>query len=239
MRITTMITTVDSHATYIPFPSISCEESAFRFHLSHGPAVEAIRASLLKSGQTHPVILQSAGNEKFRVVDGHRRLEAIRLIRESGGSWDKVWSHVLPEDPAPLDLFRLIREKNDLSDQRYGIYERGFLFKQFSQNGLDIPTMAQECSLTVHAVEDHIELTAAHPALAAELNNIDMEPVYALMLHHRFEGWMKTHLADKALPVAKRLLKHARQEKLTIKSWRFLLDFYWSKDRLFLNGAVQ
>ncbi len=115
-----------------------------------------------------------------------------------------------------------------------GLIERAKCFQQFLREGISLQTIGRVCGLDTHAVEDHVELVNTPLDLATLLNRSPLNATMALMLAHRFTGWIKTGYASHALPIARRLLEHAHKEQLTLKSWRYLLDFYWSNDRPFL-----
>ena len=228
--------TREAYLNYIPFSLLALNEQPYRFRFADQPAVASLAASLARSGQTHPVTLLEASPEKYLVLDGHRRCDAIKLILENGGAWEKILAHVVPYGNFPLiDRFRLLLDKNINGESAYGLMERGQFFRDFIALGLTVHQIAVEACLAPHVVEDTIDLCRTRSSLSCLLNRSTIEPVYALMLQRRFEGWLHSPYAAAAETVAAKLLKHAETEKLTMKSWRFLLEFYWQDGRPFLS----
>lgn len=82
-----------------------------------------------------------------------------------------------------------------------------------------------------HEADDLIDIADAPPLLARLLDRTPIEPLFAAMLVRRYRGWLKTPDARHANFVARRLLRYAATEGLTMKSWRFYLDFYWRSER--------
>lgn len=231
-----MLETIDHQVAYIPLHHIVSQKE-FRFRLANEKRLANLQNSLVKSGQTHPLLIEEVEPNEYRIVDGHMRFDALFEIKKLGGSWDKVLAQILPLGQcSALDRFRLLRQKNMESENPYGLYERACFFKKSFQDGIAIKTMAEETGFSSHVVEDHIELSLTRPPLAQLINDSPLEATLALMLHHRYEGWLHTTYAEQANSIANRVLDHALQEKHTTKSWRFLLDFYWNKNRPFLSG---
>ena len=231
-----MIKTIETQVAYIPLNQIA-SDPADRFRLVDPKKCAQLKISLLKSGQTHPFLLEKTELEAYRLLDGHQRFEAICKIKDEGGSWEKAMGLIVQSDTTTLlDRFRLVWEKNSSDENRYGLYERSCCFKRFFQLGLSMKTISEVTGFSTHAVEDHIELSAIKPTLAEIVNTSSIEAMYALMLHHRYEAWIQTPYSSQASSIAQRVLDHAKKEKCTTKSWRFLLDFYWNKKRPFLSG---
>lgn len=226
----------ETHHSYVPVTHI-VEDASLFFRRSEEPAITDIQASLARHGQAHPVTVESLSDGKYRLLDGHRRLAAVRQIHATGGTWHKLLAHVLPAGLTALDRFRVVRERNDVVDRSFGFSERGRFFAAFRKQGLCVATIGRETGLTVAEVEDHLELADMPPALAARLDRVRMSPLFAAMLARRYQSWTNGPYADRVGDVLSRLLGHAASESLTIKSWRFLLDFYWSADRPFMAAG--
>jgi hypothetical protein len=230
-----MLKTVETQVAYVPIESVVSQDGD-NVRLFDKKKLENLRASLLKSGQTHPLLLEKSEDDRYRILDGHQRFEAISQVINDGGVWEKVMGTILAHSNiSSVERFRYIWEKNAFGENSYGLYERACFFKRFSREGLSIKVMSDESGFTTHMVEDHIELSAIKSALADQINSSSMDPTLALMLHHRYEAWLQTAYADHAPRIVERVLHHAKNEKHTIKSWRFLLDFYWNKNRPFLS----
>lgn len=229
------LSTTDAHLTYIPFQNIDLADERYRFRLDADEQVRDLIAGLKKSGQSTPIFLSQQGNGSLVIVDGHLRCEAIRRIREHG-VWEKMLAQIFPVGHlSAWDRFRMLRERNMQGKNAFGLVERGRFFKQFLMEGIPVQRIAAEMGLSVHDVEDLSELTSATKEISILINHADMSPAYALMLLRRYEGWIKTTNAAHAGRVAEKLVAHLKKEPVTMKSWRFLLDFYWDGDRPFMS----
>jgi hypothetical protein len=228
-----LIAVRETQLGYIPVAQIA-EDTPYCLRSAGDAAVVEIRSSFLRHGQTHPLVLEALSDGKFGILDGHRRLAAVRLIHAEGGTWHKLLAHVVPGNLTALDRFRILRERNDGADRTFGLAERGRLFAAFRRFGLCVATLANECGMTVAEVEDCLELADAPPTLAARIDRVRLNPVYAAMLVRRYRGWTTGPHAARADQTVSLLLGHAATEPLTIKTWRFLLDFYWDGDRPFM-----
>ncbi len=231
-----LIGTPDTQLLYIPFQQILLTADRYRFRLLDTAPVEDLAVSLKRSGQTHPIYLEQTGADICVILDGHHRCEAIKSIRDNGGVWEKVLAQIVPSIGfSTLDRFRLIHEKNMNGKNPYGLIERGRFFKCFLDLGLAVQQISAETGFSAHAIEDLAELAPINNELGLMLNHADIEPVFAAMLHRRYEAWRRTPFAHEAPRVAGQLLQHLKNERITMKSWRFLLDFYWPADRPFMS----
>lgn len=221
----------DAHLGYIPVSQILME-TPYRFRRPDAAAVDRLRASLSATGQTHPALLEERTDGYFRIIDGHRRIAAMRKIQAQGGTWDKILAHVV-HAPTPALALRWITRRNT-GALSFGATERGALYTWAQAAGVPTPLIARECGLTISEVEDGLELAEAPPALALLIDEARLEPLFAVMLLRRYNAWTRTHNGPLALPTAARILEQNRKSPLTIKGWRFLLDFYWSEDRPFM-----
>lgn len=221
----------DSHLGYIPVSQI-VDDNLYRFRRTDAEAVSAIRASLVRSGQTHPMLLEAMSDGGFRVLDGHRRLEAARAILSAGGTWHKLLAHVVVS-PRPAAILRWLHGRNE-GERGYGPTERGRLFTWARGAGLDNSRIAQETGLTMADVEDLMDLAEAPDDLAALIDDARLDSLFASMLFQRYRAWKLTRNGPHALDTAARIIDQSRRSPLTIKGWRFLLDFYWSEDQPFM-----
>jgi hypothetical protein len=135
-----------------------------------------------------------------------------------------------------VDRFRIIRDKNVGGENAFGLHEKGCFFKSFLIFGMSLAELAAETGLTAHQVEDHVELAEAHATLVPLLNTTKLDVLFAVMLYRRYQGWLESPYAHVAPIIAKKCLDHAQHEKITMKSWRFLLDFYWGKEAPFMTS---
>lgn len=230
------IASLDAHLTYIPFSHIDMSETRYRFRLPDAGAVLELGASLTRSGQTHPALLEKTDAERYVILDGHRRADAIRGIHASGGTWHKLLAHVVSSHKlTPIARFRLLRERHLSGKDSLGLIERGRFFRSFVQQGVSVHEAAQQCAMTINEIEDLIELAGVPANLAWLLNRSRLDPTLALMLARRYHGWSQGQRASHALRAAQRLVGHAHDKRPSMKAWRFLLDFYWIDGRPFMS----
>jgi ParB-like chromosome segregation protein Spo0J len=221
----------NSHLGYIPVSQI-VDETPLRFRRPDPHAVDAVGASFLRGGQTHPVLLEALSDGNFRVIDGYRRLEAAREISRRGGAWPKLLAHVvLP--PKPVLLLRWLWARNGGSGG-YGPTETGRLASWALASGVDERVIARETGFSAADLEDLLELAETPEELASLMDRARLETRYAAMLLRSYMAWKATRNGPLAIETASRLIEHGRRSPLTIKGWRFLLDFYWSDDRPFM-----
>lgn len=220
-----------SHLGYVPLSQI-VDEMPFRFRRTSSHAVDAIRASFLRGGQTHPLLLEALTDGNFRVIDGYRRLEAAREISREGGVWPKLLAHVvLP--PRPALLLRWLWARNG-GPGGYAPTETGRLVSWALASGVEGPAIARETGFSVADLEDLLELAETPDELASLIDAARLETRYAAMLLRSYIAWKATRNGPLAIETAARLIDHSRRSPLTVKGWRFLLDFYWSQDRPFM-----
>lgn len=230
-----LITAFDAHLTYIPFADLDLSDDRYRFRFHYTPLIDDIKSSLRRSGQTHPALFEQTGPHSYRILDGHRRVDAVRAIRENGGSWEKLLAHVVPDGRlSPLERFMLLRERHLNAKDPLGMVERGRFFRFFVNEGVSVQDVSRYTGASGHDVADTIELSRIPSELGWLLNKANLEPAFALMLARRYLGWKESAYSNNALLVAQRLVGHAQAERITMKGWRFLLDFYWPNDRPFM-----
>ena len=221
----------NSHLGYIPVSQI-LDETPFRFRRPDARAVDGLRASLLRGGQTHPLLLEALSDGNFQVIDGYRRLQAARDIYSHGDSWPKLLAHVvLP--PTPSVLLRWLWARNG-GPGGYAPTEMGRLVSWALASGVEGPVIARETGLTAADLEDLLELSETPEELASLIDAARLETRYAAMLLRSYNAWKLTRNGPLAIETAARLIEHSRRSPLTVKGWRFLLDFYWLQDRPFM-----
>jgi hypothetical protein len=234
-----MIAIKESKPIYIPFDHINTQDLSFCFRTQLDTHA-GLENSLKKSGQTYPMLLEELSSSQYRVLDGHKRIQALKKIKENGGAWEKVWAYIVDyQGLNSLDRLKNILERLQHHSSTYGCVEKGRIFKKFHEEGLAIGNIAALWNISVHDTEDTLELAKTHPLIADQLNTSSLPPQLAVMLVRRFENWLKFSTEKTALAISKRLLDHANRETVNLKSWRFLLDFYWDTDRPFLNGHIK
>jgi ParB-like chromosome segregation protein Spo0J len=224
----------DSHLGYIPVSQI-VDDNLYRFRRPNAESVEGIRASLVRSGQTHPMLLEAMSDGAFRVLDGHRRLAAARAVIAAGGTWHKLLAHVVLAPRAP-SILRWLYARNE-GERGYGPTERGRLFSWAQGAGMEIRAIARETGLTLAEVQDLIDLAEAPEELAELIDRAGLDTIFASMLYQRFRAWRMTRNGPLAVETAARIIDQGKKSPLTVKGWRFLLDFFWSHDTPFMIPA--
>jgi hypothetical protein len=231
-----MITSLEANLQYIPFAQIDWVDAPYQFRLANADREQALKSSLYRSGQTHPALFERVAPDRYRVLDGHRRCQAVHRIRESGGTWEKVLGHIInSEHLSPTERFHLIFARNAGADTAYGLVEMGRLMAAFKQAGFSVAHMASVSGRSVQDVDDLVLVAEAPSPLADLVNPLSLEPAWVAMLVRRYNAWIQSDFRAEAPAIATRLLAHAADERLTVRSWKFLLDFYWSHDRPFMT----
>jgi hypothetical protein len=224
-----------AHVVYIPFSQIDYENRAFSFRAPAPVKVNAIKQEMMKLGQLNPITVEEVSMDHYFVLDGFRRCEAVAEILRAGGQWEKMMAQVIEsQDLTPLTRFQLLRSKNLGDGQGYRSHERSLFYNAFHGMGLTVSEMAREGGITAHEIEDHLELAQAPPDLANLLNESEVPVIYAVMLVRRYQGWIKGPYAAFANAITLKILEEARPKKITMKSWRFVLDFYGGENKPFL-----
>ena len=221
----------DSHLGYISVSQI-VDENPYRFRRPDLGAVETIRLSFLRSGQTHPMLLEAMDDGNFRVIDGHRRLDAVRAIYARGGFWPRVLAHVVTTH-RPSALLHFLYIRND-GARGFAPTELGRLLSWAQGAGLDARAIARETKLTLAEIDDLLEIAEAPDELGALIDRTRLEPVFGAMLLRRFHAWTRTRNGPLAIGTAARIIEQSRKSHITVKGFRFLLDFYWADDRPFM-----
>jgi ParB-like chromosome segregation protein Spo0J len=231
-------TAVETYLSYVPFAQVDLSP-AFGFRGDESDRDQALRLSLSRSGQTHPIVLEQHEAERFTVLDGHRRAFAIAAIRATGGDWEKIWAHVVPAGHLPaIARFRLLRDRNFWGDNPYRVAEAARFIRSFADANMPPALIAEELSLPLNEIQAYWELAAARPELAALINDSTLNVGQALQLHLRYEACLRTAYASHALDIARAVVLQADEESPSPEAWTFLLDFYWGKDRPFLPGRL-
>lgn len=229
-----MLNAVEGHITYVPFPTVKCAESVFRFRLLNPAREDRLKDELIKWGQLHPVTVEEAAPNEFNVLDGHRRCDAVARIRENG-SWEKIMVHVLPAEKLTLqEKFQLLKDRNFKGDNAYGLYEKGLFLKTFHERGLAIKEMAGTAEMAPKEVEQFVELAKMPLAVGKLVNEARLSVSLALILGRRIQEWLKTPYVSHVDAIVKDLLDAAAREDTSPKAWQFLLDFYWNGPRPFM-----
>jgi len=235
-----MLLTIEIQSIKVPFLHIDLNDRSNQVRSPLAERDDALKAQLAMVGQMHAVTLEEASPGRYLIIDGFRRLLAMASLREKEGGWDEVAADIVPAGKLnPEQRFRLLREKNMFGDNPLGLHERGLFFKSFEDKGLSLDDISTVCNLPIHALNNHIKLLSASPALAAMLNQSTLDVFFAAMLVHRHQKWMQTPYAEHADAVARRLLDHANSETLNLKNWQFYLNFYWGGHRPFMAPQIK
>ncbi len=221
-----------SPRSYVPFTALDLSDRSFCFR--PGSAVDTLASSLRERGQLEPILLERRA-QSYRCLDGFRRIDAVAAIRNAGETWHDVWAIVYDRDQLDdLARFRLLWTRNQTNGRGYHVQEIGRLFQHFLHAGLTFQQIGQISQLSFHDIEDYLDLADADATLIPLLNGPSLPLSHALMLHHRYRGWIRSPYSALAPKIAARILQHAQSEAVSLSAWRFLLDFYWQGDRPFL-----
>lgn len=222
--------------SYIPFDRIRTAEQPYAFRFPNDALVSAIKESLVRTGQETPITLLETSQGDYVVLDGHRRVEAIQRIHEEGGFWEKVLAHVHPENSlSAKDRVHILWNKNE-NDGPYKLVEQARLIRCFDLMGVSMMELALATGFSAQKLRDLLSLASAATELADLIHENELDAALAVMLHRTYEVWSLSEYAPQALPTVHKILNHAKSEKVTPKSWRFLIDFYWT-DRPFMVPA--
>lgn len=229
-----MIKLLESTLSKIPLSQI-LEDAAFDYRLPDPEQNEILLKELERLAQLHPIFLEEAAPGQFLILDGHRRFEAFLKLHSKSREWDAILAHVVPKtELTPQIRFQILRDRNFYGDFSYGLYEKSLFVKDFIRRGLSLIDIGKELRLPVHTIMDIIECAESPAPLARHLNKSPIAPLYAVMLLRKYRGWKKSSHSSMAEAVSARLLEHAKKESLTMKSWKFYLEFYWGIDRPFM-----
>lgn len=80
--------------------------------------IDALADSIAANGLEQNLVVKADTNGKYRLVTGHRRLEAIRRLRNRGMKIEKVPCIVRPKESNALEMLRMIasNQYRELSD---------------------------------------------------------------------------------------------------------------------------
>ena len=232
--LTRVISTLLPGPTFIPLRHLSASAAEpFYFRLPNDERDEALRASLSASGQQDSMVILEESNA-LTVLDGHRRLCAIRKIKQNGGEWEQVSVLRLSGRPSPASVFRFLAERHRGGDASYSVMEWARFTKAAEEAGLTLEEIARITGQPIHEVEDASDLAGAQARAAALLNETRLLASQALLLYRRWEEWCDRIGGARADEVLKAIVLHVRTAPPTPRSWRFLLDFYWKPDSPFM-----
>ena len=80
--------------------------------------IDTLADSIAANGLEQNLVVKADTNGKYRLVTGHRRLEAIRRLRNRGIKIEKVPCIVRPQESNALEMLRMIasNQYRELSD---------------------------------------------------------------------------------------------------------------------------
>lgn len=226
-----MLETLEHHAAYIPFSQIDLSDRTHRFRTPNPAISESLKTDLLRHGQLEPILIQEISNG-YRILDGYRRCDAVARLLEEGRPWEKMLAQVTPAQ-LPLSVrFPLLVDKNVRGPSQFGLMETARFIETFYEEGMSAEEMARSAAFSVSDILGYLEVARAPLALAELFEGVFLSPTLALALMRRFTQWIDSPYSDQAVSIAARVLDHAG-EPLTLRSWEFLLNFYWA-DRPFM-----
>lgn len=186
-----------------------------------------LRRELIQLGQLQPLSVEEVGEGGWRILDGFGRLDLFKKL-----NWREVRCRIFPSGRlSEQDRFRLLLESNFFGPTPYGLIDRARFVKSFYDCGVTFDELGRTTRYTLHELEDLFDLTDCDDFLGPCLNRSRLEPVFARMLARRYDRWIRTGYIREARKIARTLLRRAGRESVTIKIWRFYLDFYWEGER--------
>ncbi len=230
-----MQTTLEKVVTRVPFDQILLENRAYRFRAPDQNKDEALKGQLSLLGLLNPLILEEASPQQYIVLDGFRRLDAIHALRGVEAGWNDVPAEVIPSDNmSAADRFKILKTGNMLGDNAYSLYEKACFLHFFCEQGMSREELANAADIPTDQLLSYLELGALRPPWGPELNHLNLDISFVGPLAVRYKTWAASPYRDLADGVVQKILSHAKEEKLTMKSWHFYLDFYWSHGRPFM-----
>jgi len=118
--------------------------------------VQSIRAN---GGLTDPLIVRDGD---FVVLEGNSRLAAYRILAANDPiKWGMVKCTLLPKDISESMVFALLGEYHIIGKKDWAPYEQaGYLYRRYTQHGVEPAKMAQEMGLSTKMVGHLINIYA-------------------------------------------------------------------------------
>lgn len=225
-----MITAEAEKIQTLPLSKIDWEKGIYSFRqkpINHAD----LKKDMEKLGQLFPITVEQFSNGNTRLLDGFKRCQAASKLQTQDASFGELNVELIPSSQlSEIGRFKLICDKNLYANKSFGLAEQASLIKFFHQRGLSLKNMSDFSPYSLHQLEDLLDLAESTSPFSQIVNKADLDPAMGVMLWRRYQGWIQTPYKKEANQVAKNLVEIADKEKVSIKSWRFYLDFYWKED---------
>lgn len=227
----TMNTLVENELKKIPLKEIDKSPSPYDFRTPNCFYSLTLKKELQNLGQLYPITVEERENGKFTLLDGFRRFRSFTAIQKADYHFSEIHSQVIPAGQlTDLKRFQLLRDKNFYGEKSYGLVAKGRFLKHFYNRGLSMELLSHQTKLSIQEIDDHIDLAEADPIFSALSSRVQLEPIYAAMLWRQYRGWVRGPYQKQARYIARKLLGLSKKEPITMKTWRFYLDFYWKSN---------
>jgi hypothetical protein len=230
-----MLTTITTEVRTVHLGEIDWDDKTYLIRNTTAEFESTLLSDLKRNRQKYPVSLLEKPTGGYTILDGFARAKAILTLANKEGIPAAVQAEVFPQiGLTPQAAFERLCLTNMSGPYAYGAFDKGRFFSLFLERGLTIREMASHTKLTPHEVEDWIEIGQAPMEVGALLNDSKLNPLYIAMLTRHARGWLKTRFQKEALETVKTLIDKGQTEVITMKIWRFYLDFFWNGDRPFM-----
>jgi ParB/RepB/Spo0J family partition protein len=125
--------------------------------------LEELASSLIENGQLEPLIVSKVkGEDTYELIEGHRRMAAINLLRERGEDFPYVTA-TTSQMTAEERIFAMLvtgSTKKNLTD-----LEQAEAIKRLQNKGYEVADIAKKMGCSVAKVNQKLELASAPKAL--------------------------------------------------------------------------
>ena len=142
--------------------------------------MDELAQSLINNGQLEPIIVSKVkGEDIYDLIEGHRRLAAINLLRERGEDFPYVTA-TTSQMSAEERIFAMLvtgSTKKNLTD-----LEQADAIKQLQNKGYEVADIAKKMGCSVAKVNQKLELASAPKALKDMVESGDIAASTAVNL---------------------------------------------------------
>ena len=169
--------------------------------------IEDLMGSIHEHGVMTPIKVQRDGMAKYRLIDGHRRLEACRKINENMP--DSAITHipaiVLSGLETEADVLIQMMVAND--SVPFTPVEEAMMLKRLQDEfGLTVQMLATKVGKSPSLVSDRLALLRAHPDLREAVESGDINPADANTIVRKSRGD-----TEQQAELTKRVLEEGRE----------------------------
>lgn len=233
-------TTIEANKESVLFDQIDTERKPYYFRDTKFGDTLPLREELEMFGLRSPLTVIKSKEDKFVLVDGHRRFEAISQVRKEKGGWDEIPAFIIPSEATDLKhIFQILINKNVRQNRSYTIFNLADMISAFVEKGLAPADGTKITDLSVEDFNHLLSLKNTPPALRAKLNSSGMKISFVAQLAFQYQKWIKSPYAAYADSTVDKLIDHLGLENVSDHGWQFLLNFYWSDDKPFMAPRLK